>query len=96
MKLDAEIQLLKSVFKGREDIFALRWEKANKSMSAYSYVPYMYRLHKQRGGTFKDYKDKTYLKLLFRFQNNWRLFIFYKNIYKTTILNSLLPRILQC
>ncbi|MCX2681609.1 hypothetical protein OOZ15_16770 [Galbibacter sp. EGI 63066] len=31
-------------------------------MPAYSYDPYMYRLHKQRGGTFKDYKDKTYLR----------------------------------
>lgn len=67
-----QIQLLKSLFKGREDVFALRWEKptrssggANKSgyMPAYSYDPYMYRLHKQKGGTFKDYKDKTYLKL---------------------------------
>ncbi len=60
-----QIQLLKSLFKGREDVFALRWEKANKSgyMPAYSYDPYMYRLHKQRGGTFKDYKDKTCLKL---------------------------------
>lgn len=32
-------------------------------MPAYSYDPYMYRLHKQKGGTFKDYKDKTYLEL---------------------------------
>lgn len=32
-------------------------------MPAYSYDPYMYRLHRQKGGTFKDYKDKTYLKL---------------------------------
>lgn len=29
----------------------------------YSYDPSMYRLQKQKGGTFKDYKDKTYLKL---------------------------------
>ncbi|WP_241461452.1 DEAD/DEAH box helicase [Aquimarina macrocephali] len=60
-----QIQLLKSLFKGREDVFALRWEKANKSgyMPAYSYDPYMYRLHKQRGGTFKNYKDKIYVKL---------------------------------
>ena len=32
-------------------------------MPAYSYDPYMYRLHKQKGGSFKDYKDKTYLRL---------------------------------
>ena len=65
MKSDIQIQLLKSLFKGREDVFALRWEKATKSgyMPAYSYDPYIYRLHKQKGGTFKDYKDKTYLKL---------------------------------
>lgn len=59
------LEFFRSLFKGREDVFALRWEKENKSgyMPAYSYDPYMYRLHKQRGGTFKDYKDKTYLKL---------------------------------
>ncbi|WP_211344263.1 DEAD/DEAH box helicase [Flavivirga rizhaonensis] len=65
MKLEEQIQLIKSLFKGRDDVFALRWEKGNKSgyMPAYHYDPYMYRLHKQKGGTFKDYKDKTYLKL---------------------------------
>jgi hypothetical protein len=26
-----QIQLFKSVFKGREDVFAVRWEKENKS-----------------------------------------------------------------
>jgi hypothetical protein len=38
------IQLFKSVFKGREDVFAIRWEKGNKSgyMPAYHYDPYMY------------------------------------------------------
>ncbi len=60
----SQLILLRSLFKGREDVFALRWEKTIKSgyMPAYSYDPYMYRLHKQKGGTFKDYKDKTYLK----------------------------------
>jgi len=67
-----QIQLFKSVFKGREDVFAVRWEKParpgggeNKSgyMPAYFYDPYMYRVHKIKGGTFQNYKDKTYLKL---------------------------------
>ncbi|WP_298954265.1 DEAD/DEAH box helicase [uncultured Nonlabens sp.] len=60
-----QIPLFSSLFKGREDVFALRWEKSTKSgyMPAYSYDPYMYRLHKQHGGTFKDYTDKTYLRL---------------------------------
>ncbi|MCF6360511.1 MAG: hypothetical protein L3J29_07090 [Cyclobacteriaceae bacterium] len=29
-------------------------------MPAYSYDPYMYRLHKMNGGTFSNYTDKTY------------------------------------
>lgn len=62
---DERLKLFKTLFRGREDIFALRWEKDKKKgyMPAYSYDPYMYRLHKQRGGTFKNYKDKTYLRL---------------------------------
>jgi superfamily II DNA or RNA helicase len=56
-------QLFKSVFMGREDIFAVRWEKGNKSgyMPAYFYDPYRYRAHKMSGGTFQNYTDKEYL-----------------------------------
>ncbi len=63
--LSHQIQIFKSVFKGREDVFAIRWEKANKSgyMPAYYYDPYMYRAHKMKGGTFQNYNDKRYLKL---------------------------------
>ncbi len=63
--LSIQIQLFKSVFKGREDAFAIRWEKGNKNgyMPAYQYDPYMYRAHKMKGGTFQNYNDKTYLKL---------------------------------
>ncbi len=62
---NTKLNLFKSLFKGREDVFAIRWEKGNKSgyMPAYHYDPYMYRLHKMKGGSFKDYKDKTYLPL---------------------------------
>lgn len=60
-----KLNLFKSLFKGREDVFAIRWEKGNKSgyMPAFHYDPYRYRLHKMNGGTFKNYKDKTYLSL---------------------------------
>ena len=63
--LSNQIQHFKSVFKGREDVFAVRWEKESKSgyMPAYFYDRYMYRAHKIKGGTFQNYKDKTYLKL---------------------------------
>jgi superfamily II DNA or RNA helicase len=62
--LDA-IQLFKSVFRGRDDVFAVRWEKAGKSgyMPAYQYDPYHYRQHKMNGGTFQNYSHKTYLSL---------------------------------
>ena len=57
------IQLFKSVFIGREDVFAIRWEKGNKSgyMPAFFYDPYRYRAHKLKGGTFQNYTDKEYL-----------------------------------
>jgi superfamily II DNA or RNA helicase len=60
-----DIFYLLNLFKGREDVFALRWEKGSKSgyMPAYSYDPYHYRLHKANGGTFQSYTHKTYLPL---------------------------------
>ena len=60
-----DIIYLLNLFKGREDIFALRWENGNKSgyMPAYSYDPYHYRLHKANGGTFQSYAHKSYLPL---------------------------------
>ena len=63
--LSAKIQLFKSLFKGREDVFAVRWEIKEKSgyMPAYYYDPYLYRTHKMKGGSFKNYNDKSYLKL---------------------------------
>ena len=63
--LSQQIQLFKSIFKGREDVFAVRWENGKKSgyMPSYTYDPYLYRAHKMRGGTFQNYQDKTYLPL---------------------------------
>lgn len=58
------IQLFKSLFTGREDVFAIRWEKGNKNgyMPAYFYDPYHYRAHKMKGGTFQNYTNKEYLR----------------------------------
>ncbi len=59
------LQLFKSLFKGREDVFATRWEKDNKSgyMPAYHFDPYRFRVHKMKGGTFQNYPDKKHLSL---------------------------------
>jgi superfamily II DNA or RNA helicase len=62
---DDRLNLYKSLFKGRKDVFALRWEKGGKSsyMPAYSFDPHRYRLHQMKGGTFQTFTDKTYQPL---------------------------------
>jgi hypothetical protein len=39
--------------------FAMHLKKGSKSgfMPAYHYDPYMYRLHRMKGGSLKTYKD---------------------------------------
>lgn len=59
------ISVFRSLFQGREDVFAVRWEKGNKSgyMPAVFYDPYRLRVHKMNGGTFQNFSEKSYLKL---------------------------------
>ena len=59
------IQLYTSLFKGREDVFAIRWEKENRSgyMPAYDFDWNELLQHKANGGTLKDFKNKEYAKL---------------------------------
>ncbi len=65
MKTENQIQLFNSLFRGRDDVFAIRWESGNKNgyMPAYFYDPYRYRMHKINGGTFKNFNEKSYLPL---------------------------------
>ena len=60
-----KIRLIRSLFKGREDVFAIRWEKGNKSgyMPAYHFDPFRLRLHKMKGGSFQNFTEKSLLKL---------------------------------
>lgn len=57
------IELYKSLFRGRTDIYAIRWPKNGRSgyMPAYKVDWTDYNKHKAQGGTFKDYKNKEYL-----------------------------------
>ncbi len=59
------IKIFRSLFNGREDVFAVRWEKGNKSgyMPAYFYDPHRLRAHKMNGGTFQNFTEKSYQKL---------------------------------
>ncbi|MBN1969183.1 MAG: DEAD/DEAH box helicase [Candidatus Delongbacteria bacterium] len=64
MYVDQEnIKLFKSLFRGREDVYAVHWEKDGKSgyMPAYKVDWSSYNKHKASGGTFKDYSKKEYL-----------------------------------
>lgn len=62
---DDRLNLYKSLFKGREDVFALRWEKGGKSnyMPTYVFDSHRYRLHQMKGGTFQTFTDKVYQQL---------------------------------
>ncbi|TVZ27847.1 hypothetical protein JM83_2912 [Gillisia sp. Hel_I_86] len=71
VSISENINLFRYLFKGREDVFAVRWEKparpaggGSKSgyMPAVFYDPYRFRTHKMNGGTFHNFKEKSYLK----------------------------------
>jgi len=57
------ITLIKSLFHGRQDVYAVRWEKDGKSgyMPAYKVDWSDYNKHKAAGGSFKDYTKKEFL-----------------------------------
>ena len=59
-----ELTLFRSLFKGREDVFAIRWEKESNSgyMPAYFYDHYRLKAHKIRGGTFGNFTEKKLLQ----------------------------------
>ncbi|MEO6667875.1 MAG: DEAD/DEAH box helicase family protein [Ferruginibacter sp.] len=60
-----QMTIFQSLFKGREDAFAIRWEKGSKSgyMPAYDLNWQEFLKHKERGGTLKDFPNKQFSKL---------------------------------
>lgn len=63
--MNEKLTIFKSLFKGREDIYATRWEKGSKNgySPAYTFDPYYYKMHRMKGGTFQNYDNKQYQKL---------------------------------
>lgn len=55
-----QIELFRSLFKGREDIYARRWENEDRDgyMPAYDVDWDRYENHKALGGTFQNFKHK--------------------------------------
>ena len=60
-----QIRIFLSLFRGREDVFAIRWEKDSKAgyMPAYDLNWDEFAKHKLRGGTLKDFPNKQFTKL---------------------------------
>ena len=60
--LPEDINLFKSLFHGRQDVYATLWEKEGRSgyMPAFKVDWSDYREHTAKGGTFKDYPKKEY------------------------------------
>jgi superfamily II DNA or RNA helicase len=60
-----QIGLFFSLFRGREDVFAIRWEKEGKSgyTPAYDVNWGAFAQHKAKGGSMKDFPDKSFAQL---------------------------------
>lgn len=60
-----QLNIFNSLFKGRTDVFAIRWEKEGKSgyMPAYDVDWEGYAEHTAKGGSFKNYPNKKCLPL---------------------------------
>jgi len=67
-----QIGIFLSLFRGREDVFAVRWEKDSKAgyMPAYDLNWDEFAKHKSRGGTLKDFPHKQFSKLSQQRVNN--------------------------
>ncbi len=63
--MEQNLKIFKSLFKGREDAFAIRWEENGKGRytPAYQLNWDEFRLYKAKGGTLKDFKNKKYAPL---------------------------------
>ena len=60
-----QVRIFLPLFRGREDVYALRWERDGKSgyMPAYDLNWDEFSNHKAKGGTLKDFPHKKFSKL---------------------------------
>ena len=65
MSDDQQIELFMSLFRGRTDVYARRWEKDGRSgyTPAYEFNWTEFMEHKRRGRTMKDFENKRLLPL---------------------------------
>ena len=62
---DEYFNLFLSLFRGREDVFAIRWEKDGKSgyMPSYDLNWDEFKIHRSNGGTLKNFQNKKFSPL---------------------------------
>ncbi|HUC88317.1 MAG TPA: DEAD/DEAH box helicase family protein [Candidatus Binatia bacterium] len=58
MKSVDKIKFYRSLFRGRDDVFARRWEKTGGYFPDYTFDWNEFNAHKASGGTIKDFKNK--------------------------------------
>ena len=60
-----QVELFMSLFRGRPDVYARRWEKDGRSgySPAYEFSWDEFMVHKRRGGSLKDFENKRMLPL---------------------------------
>lgn len=63
--MEQNLEIFNSLFKGRSDVFAIRWGRDGKTgyMPAYILDWDEYKIHKSKGGTLKDFRNKQYAPL---------------------------------
>ena len=61
-ELEPNLEVFNSLLKGRKAVFAIRWERDGNSgfMPAYNLDWDQFKIHKAKGGTLKDFKNKEY------------------------------------
>lgn len=61
------LNVFMSIFKSRQDVFAIRWERDGRSgyTPAYDLNWDEYVTHKAKGGTLKDFANKSFSWLCF-------------------------------
>ncbi len=58
MQADDKIKLYRSLFRGRDDVFARRWDKTGGYFPDYTFDWNEFNAYKAVGGTIKDFKNK--------------------------------------
>jgi superfamily II DNA or RNA helicase len=63
MQAEEKVKLYRSLFRGRDDVFAKRWDKNGSYFPDYAFDWNEFNAHKASGGTIKDFQKKRLTSL---------------------------------